>query len=31
MLTIEGLIAVISLCLTSFGLGYTIGSHKAQK
>lgn len=28
MLTIEGLIAVISLCLTTFGLGYTIGSHK---
>ena len=31
MLTIEGLIAVISLCLTAFGLGYTIGSHKTQK
>ena len=31
MLTIESLIAVISLCLTSFGLGYTIGSRKAQK
>ena len=30
MLTIEGLIGVISLCLTSFGLGYTIGS-KTQK
>ncbi|MCI8780500.1 MAG: transmembrane 9 family protein [Lachnospiraceae bacterium] len=29
--TIEGLIAVISLCLTSFGLGYTIGSNKSQK
>ena len=28
MLTIEGLIAVISLCLTCFGLGYTIGCHK---
>lgn len=25
MLTIEGLIAVISLCLTAFSLGYAIG------
>ncbi len=31
MLTIEGLIAVISLCLTAYGLGYTVGSNKAQK
>ena len=34
MLTMEGLIAVVSLCLTAFGLGYTIGSkdnNKAQK
>lgn len=31
MLTIEGLIAVISLCITSFGLGYAIGNNKAQK
>ena len=31
MLTIEGLIAVISLCLTAFGLGYAIGSNKTQK
>ena len=31
MLTIEGLIAVISLCLTALGLGYTIGSNKTQK
>ncbi len=34
MLTIEGLIAVISLVLTVFGLGYAIGSkdsHKTQK
>ena len=31
MLTIEGLIAVISLCLTSFGLGYTIGRHKNNR
>ena len=31
MMTIEGLIAVISLVLTAFGLGYTIGSNKAQK
>ena len=29
MLTLEGLIAVLSLCLTAFGLGYTIGgNHK---
>ena len=27
MLTIDGLIAVISLCLTAFGLGYSIGSN----
>ena len=26
MLTIEGLIAVVSLCITCFGLGYSIGS-----
>lgn len=31
MLTLEGLIAVISLGLTSFGLGYAIGSNKSQK
>lgn len=32
MLTIEGLIAVISLLLTAFGLGYAVGyNHKAQK
>lgn len=32
MLTISDLIAVISLCLTSFGLGYSIGrSSKTQK
>lgn len=31
MLTIEGLIAVISLCLTSFALVYTMGSNKSQK
>ncbi len=34
MLTIEGLIAVISLVLTAFGLGYAIGNkdnHKTQK
>lgn len=34
MLTIEGLIAVISLVLTAFGLGYTIGrndNNKTQK
>ena len=27
MLTIADLIAVLSLCLTSFGLGYAIGSN----
>lgn len=27
MLTVEGLIAVISLCVGCFGLGYEIGSH----
>lgn len=31
MLTIDGLIAVISLCLTAFGLGYAIGSNNAKK
>lgn len=31
MLTIESLIGVISLCMTSFELGYTIESHKTQK
>ena len=33
MLTIENLIAVLSLCLTSFGLGYSIGinSRKTTK
>ena len=32
MITIEGLIAVISLVLTAFGLGYTIGHNdKTQK
>ena len=31
MMTIESLIAVVSLVLTAFGLGYTIGSNKAQK
>jgi len=31
MMTIESLIAVVSLILTAFGLGYTIGNSKAQK
>lgn len=32
MLTIESLIAVISLCIACFSLGYTIGRNsKAQK
>ena len=32
MLTIEGLIAVISLCIACFSLGYSIGKNsKTQK
>lgn len=31
MLTLEGLIAVISLILTAFGLGYAIGSNSNTK
>ena len=31
MMTIEGLIAVVSLVLTAFGLGYTSGSNKSQQ
>jgi len=31
MLTIEGLIAVLGLCMTAFGLGYSMGNTKAQK
>lgn len=31
MLTVEDLIAVISLCLTAFGIGYSIGSEKTRK
>lgn len=31
MITIEGLIAVISLVLTAFSLGYTIGSNSHKK
>ena len=31
MLTLEGLIAVISLCLTAFGLGYAIGCNHTKK
>lgn len=31
MLTMEGLIAVLGLVLTAFGLGYTIGSNQTQK
>lgn len=30
MLTIEGLIAVLGLCITAFELGYTIGSKKQK-
>ncbi len=31
MLTLEGLIAVVSLVLTAFGLGYAVASKKSQK
>ena len=31
MLTIEGLIGLLSLCLTSFALGYAIGSKDNNK
>lgn len=31
MLTLEDLMAVISLCLTAFGLGYAIGSKDSNK
>ena len=31
MITLEGLIAVISLVLTAFGLGYSIGYKDSQK
>ena len=31
MMTIEGLIAVLSFGLTCFGLGYTIGSKNTKK
>jgi hypothetical protein len=31
MITMEGFIAVISLVLTAFGLGYTIGSNTHKK
>lgn len=31
MLTIDGLIAVLSLCATFFGLGYAMGSHDSDK
>lgn len=31
MLTLESLIGITSLCLTAFGLGYTIGYNKTQK
>lgn len=31
MLTLEGLIAVIGLVLTAYGLGYTIGKDNSHK
>lgn len=32
MMTIEGLIAVINLCFSAYGLGYAMGNnHKTQK
>ena len=30
MLTIEGLIAVLGLCITSFALGYSIGNNSKR-
>ena len=30
MLTLEGLIAVIALCMTCFGVGYAIGSNDCK-
>lgn len=30
MLTLEGLIAVVSLCATFFGIGYSLGSNNAK-
>lgn len=30
MLTLESLIAVISLCLTAYGLGYSVGYNNAK-
>ncbi len=30
-LTMEGLIAVIGLCMTAFGLGYTLGEKSTKK
>ena len=31
MLTLEGLIAVIALCGTFFGIGYSIGCNSTKK
>lgn len=31
MLTIEGLISVISLCVTMYSIGYTKGKNDAKK
>jgi len=31
MLTLEGLIGVISLCLAAYGLGYSMGYNQAKK
>ena len=30
MLTVESMIAILSLIMTSFGLGYTIGSNNGK-
>ena len=31
MLTLEGLLAAISLCIGAFGLGYAMGCNHAKK
>ncbi len=31
MLTMKGLISILALCLTCFGLGYTIGNKDNEK
>lgn len=31
MLTVESLVSVVALCMTAFGLGYTMGSNNNDK